>query len=158
MKLRITLLVVALTVPLLISAQSTPQQPGPPPQTQGGPGSPMQPGTMQHPGMGGPQGNDNMRAMHEKQIREMKQNIAKMKTLLEQMKTNAAGLTGKDKAAMDANVQLWQMMIDHMDQMVNHMSSMGMMGPGMGGPGMMRNHGAMPGGKMPPPPPPAPQQ
>lgn len=93
-----------------------------------------------------------MRAMHEKHMQEMKQSIAKMKTLLEEMKTNAAGMTGKDKAAWDANIQLWQMMIDHMDKMVNQMSSMGGMGMG---PGMMHHRGQ--GGMMNPPQP-APQQ
>lgn len=143
MKLRNVLFVVALAIPLLLCAQDTSSAPPAAPQTQTGSG------TMHHQ-MSGAQGDANMQAMHEQHMQEMKQGIAKMKTLLEQMKTNAAGLSGKDKAAMDANVQLWQMMIDHMDEMMNHM---GMMGPGMEGHGMMHNHdhGA-------PPPPPPPQQ
>jgi hypothetical protein len=144
MKARNCLLIVALAFPLLLCAQNTTPETPATPQTQ------TQSGTM-HRGMKNSQGGADMRAMHEQHMQEMKQNIAKMKTLLEQMKTNAAGLSGKDKAAMDANVQLWQMMIDHMDQMMNHM---GMMGSGMNGRGMKHNHGAPP----PPPPPPAPQQ
>jgi hypothetical protein len=153
-KKRIALFVVALTIPLLLFAQSTTPAPEANPQTQTGPGSAVPPGSMHHPGMQGAQGNANMRAMHEKHMQEMEQNLAKMKTLLEQMKSNAADLKGKDKAAMDANVQLWQMMIDHMEQMMKHMSSMGMMGPGMEGHGMMHSQGATPPqGKTPPPPP-----
>lgn len=70
----------------------------------------------------------------------MKQQVAKMQSLLDQMKSNANGMTGANKQAMQVNVQLWQMMIDHMNQMVEHMSSMGggmmMQHQGMGaGPG-----------------------
>lgn len=86
--------------------------------------------------------------MHAQMMEQMKQNLQKMKSLLQEMKTNAAGLTGKEKAAMDANVQLWQMMIDHMDQMVNQMSSMhGGMKGGM-------DHSKMHGSDDAPPPPP----
>lgn len=77
--------------------------------------------------------------MHAQHMQEVQQSIAKMRGLLEQMKSNAAGLSGKDKAAMDANVQLWQMMIDHMDQMAQHMSSM----EGHGS--MQMHHGGMHG-------------
>ncbi len=83
------------------------------------------------------------------QQQQMKQSVAEMKALLEQMKTNAASMTGKDKAAWDANVQLWQKMIDHMDQMTSHMSEMGGMGMGSGSGMMMHKHG--PGGANRPP-------
>lgn len=158
MKMRNILFVVVLAIPLLLCAQNTTPEPPASAQAQTGSGSAQgttKSGTMHHE-MKGEQGGADMHAMHEQHMQEMKQSIAKMKTLLEQMKTNAAGLSGKDKAAMDANVQLWQMMIGHMEEMMSHMSSMGMMGPGMEGHGMMHNHdhGAMPPESKTPPPPP----
>jgi hypothetical protein len=75
-------------------------------------------------------------AQHMQGMQDMSQSVAKMQTLLDQMKTNVAGMSGKQKAAMQANVDLWQMMIDHMKQMSEHMSGMGMMG---GHEGMMHD-------------------
>ncbi len=112
----------------------------PPTSTQSGAQS-TQSGT-QSGGMMGSQRRAQMQAMQQQHMQQMKQSVAEMKSLLEQMKTNAAGLTGKDKAAWDANIQLWQKMIDHMDQMMSHMSNMG--GMGMGSGMMMHKHG--PGG------------
>ncbi len=134
MKLSILFLAGVVAIATLSSAQTSTT---PPP-----PGSPDNMGAMHH-------GADNMGGMHD-HMQDMKQSVAKMKSLLEQMKANAAGLSGKDKAAMDANVQLWQMMIDHMDQMANHM---GMMNMDMG-----HQHNAMPQHPMPPTPPSPPPQ
>jgi TolA-binding protein len=62
--------------------------------------------------------------MHQHHMQAMGENIARMQALLDQMKSNVEGMTGKDKAAMQANVELWQMMIDHMKQMSQHMQGM----------------------------------
>lgn len=131
--------VALMAVPLF--AQDTTQQ-NPSPGTAPG-------GMPQHHHMSGMQSGGDMHAMHEKHMQEMKQNIAKMKALLQDMKTNAAGLSGKEKATMDANVQLWQMMIDHMEQMMGHMDMMGSMD--MHG-GMMGPQGGTADKKATPPP------
>ncbi len=140
MRLRSLLLAGAVAIATLASAQSTTPQPPPASADK----SSAQPGAMR-------QGQDGMGAMHGQHTQDMKQSIARMKALLDLMKANAAGLSGKEKAAMDANVQLWQMMIDHMEEMANHM---GMMNMDMGhGQKPMPQH---PMGPMPPPPPPPP--
>ncbi len=129
--------VALMAIPLF--AQDTTQQNPSPGTTPGGMAE-------HHHKSAGMQSGD-MHAMHEKHMQEMKQNIAKMKALLQDMKANAAGLSGKEKAAMDANVQLWQMMIDHMEQMMNNMSMMGSMHGGM----MQHQHGATDQQTTPPP-------
>ncbi len=88
----------------------------------------------QRPGKG-------MAAMHEQHMQEMKAGITRMQALLAQMRSSYANMDPKDQPAMQANIELWQMMIEHMNQMVQHMEQMG--GPGMGmGHGMM--HGTPP--------------
>ncbi len=136
------LIVVMVLMALPLFAQESTQQ-NPSPGTT--------PGAMpqHHHKSAGMQSSGDMHAMHEKHMQEMKQNIAKMKALLQEMKTNAAGLSGKEKAAMDANVQLWQMMIDHMEEMMNNMSMMGSMD--MHGGMMGHQGGAMDKQTTPPP-------
>ena len=129
--IRKLIVAVALMSVALFAQDSTQQNPSPGTTPGGMP--------QHHHKSAGMQSSD-MRAMHEKHMQEMKQNLDKMKALLQDMKTNAAGLNGKEKAAMDANVQLWQMMIDHMEQMMNNMSMMGSMD--MHGGMMQHQHGA----------------
>ena len=126
--------------------QSTPQTPPPGAQGQSGAGATTstqaKPGT--HAGMG-------MGAMHAQHMQEMQKNVAQMESLLNNMRANLASMDPKDQPAMRNNIELWQMMIDHMKQMAQHMESMG--GPGMmhehmmGGPGaqggMTHQHGSM---------------
>ncbi len=112
------LLVVMVLTAIPLFAQSTTQQNPSPGTTPGGM-------PQHHHKSAGMQSSGDMQAMHEKHMQQMKQSVAKMKALLQDMKTNAAGLSGKEKATMDANVQLWQMMIDHMEGMMGHMSMMG---------------------------------
>jgi Class III cytochrome C family len=69
--------------------------------------------------------------MREQHMQEMKANLDKMHALLEKMKTSVAGMDPKDQPAMQANIQMWQMMIDHLDAMTQHMQSM--QGMDMGG-------------------------
>jgi hypothetical protein len=72
----------------------------------------------------GTEGSSEDRTRMQQHMQSMQKDLAKMRSLLDQMKTNTAAFTGKEKAAMEANVQLWQMMVDHMSQMAEHMQSM----------------------------------
>jgi hypothetical protein len=73
-----------------------------------------------------------MMAMHEKHVQEMKAQVEKMHATLDQMKANLAKLKDpavKQHAQLD--VDLWEAMVAHMDDMVKMMSvhgGMGMMG------------------------------
>ncbi len=118
------LIVAMILMALPLFAQNTTQQNPSPGTTPGGM-------AQHHHRSAGMQASGDMQAMHEQHMQQMKQSVAKMKALLQDMKANAAGLSGKEKATMDANIQLWQMMIDHMDQMMNNMSMMMNMHGGM---------------------------
>ena len=74
--------------------------------------------------------------------------LDKMKASLEQMKANVAKISDAgEKARWQSNVDLWTVMVGHMEQMMKHMQAMG---PGMGmGPGMM-HHRQMGGPPTPP--------
>ncbi len=77
-----------------------------------------------------------MAAMHQAHIQEMKDQVAKMRATLEQMKTNLAKVKDpalKQQSQLDAD--LWEGMVKHMEGMAEMMSHGGM-GPGMGA-GMM---------------------
>jgi hypothetical protein len=79
-------------------------------------------------------------AMHQAHMQEMKDQVAKMRATLEQLKANLAKV--KDpalKQQSQLDVDLWEGMVKHLEGMVEMMSHGGM-GPGMGagmGPGMM---------------------
>jgi len=81
-----------------------------------------------------------MAAMHQAHLQEMKDQVAKMRATLEQLKANLAKV--KDpalKQQSQLDVDLWEGMVKHMEGMVEMMSHGGM-GPGMGaemGAGMM---------------------
>ncbi|HYG99509.1 MAG TPA: hypothetical protein VD837_10295 [Terriglobales bacterium] len=92
-------------------------------QTSGAPRSSMR----------GTEAGQDRKGMHAQHMQAMQNDLAKMRSLLDQMKSNVAGMNAKDRAAMQPNVQLWQMLIDHMGQMTQHMSAM----QGQGGMGMM---------------------
>lgn len=148
MKLHQLVLAGVLASAVAAFGQSAPAQTPPPgAQTESGAGAQqntMGPG-MAHPPRRGMEGSSEERQMQAQHMQQMRQQVDKMRSVLDQMKTNVAGMSGKDKAAMQANVQLWQMMVDHMDQMVQHMSSM----QGQGMMGMRHNmmHGNMKGMK-----------
>jgi len=111
---------------------------------------------MQKP-MGSGMAKGQMKGMQAQHMQEMKESLAKMRTLLDQMKANAAGMSGKDKAAMEDNVQLWEMMLQHMEQMQQHMSAMQGRMMHQGGKRQMRPMAPQKPGTPPPPPPPPPQ-
>jgi TolA-binding protein len=86
-----------------------------------------------------------MQQMRQQHMQMMKDQIDKMTAKLNDMKSAAANITDENgkKMAQD-NIDMWQMLLDHMNQMMQHMEQ----GPGMGGPGgpgmaMMND---MPGG------------
>jgi TolA-binding protein len=124
MKLRSIALAALLGCSSLVLAQgTTPQTPPAGTDTQSSAGSAQSTA----PGTRG--------AMHAQHMAAFKQQVTKMQALLDQMKSNVGSMSGASKTAMEANVQLWQMMIDHMNQMADQMSMMG------GGMGMRPHHG-----------------
>ena len=129
------LLVLMLILPCLMHAQDMSQKA--PPSTAG-PAS--------HDQMRGEHG-QKMMEMHKQQMEAMKADVEKMKSSLAEIKANVAKISDPtEKGRRQNNVDMWEILVGHMEQMVKHMDSMG---PGMG-PGMMDDHG-MDG----PPPPPA---
>ncbi len=98
------------------------------------------------PGMGGMNG---MAAMHQQHMQEMQTLLTRMSGMLSQMRANVAVMNPKDQPAMNTDIQLWQLVIDHMQDEMQHMQSMHSgMGEGMGG---MQHHHPTPGGSPPPP-------
>lgn len=86
-----------------------------------------------------------MAAMHEQHLQEMKDQVAKMRATLDQMRANLSKVKDPaDRKQEEMNVELWDSMIKHMEGMVEMMSShhppMGDMGGGM-------HHGEMACGK-----------
>jgi len=79
-----------------------------------------------------------MGEMHKKHMEAMQADLDKMKASLDQMKANVAKVSdAEEKARWQANIDLWTMMVGHMEHMMKHM---GEMGPGMGM-GMEHHHG-----------------
>lgn len=93
-----------------------------------------------------------MTEMHDMHMQEMKDQVAKMRATLDQMKANLAKIKNPaDQQQEKMNIELWDSMIHHMEGMVEMMSHHGdMMGGGMmhgmGDMGGM-HHGAMACGK-----------
>ena len=76
-----------------------------------------------------------MMEMHKQHMEAMKADLDKMKASLDQMKANVAKISdATEKARWQANVDMWTVMVGHMEQMMKQMDAMGpggMMGPGM---------------------------
>ena len=76
-----------------------------------------------------------MMEMHKQHMAAMKADVDKMKASLDQLKANVDKISEPtEKARWQANVDLWAVMVGHMEQMMKHMGAMGhegMMGPGM---------------------------
>ncbi|HYL16150.1 MAG TPA: hypothetical protein VEV41_24170 [Terriglobales bacterium] len=113
-------LVAVLLLTLFVSAQATQ------PSTQ----QPSQAPPMHHPM------HHDMSAMHEQHMQEMKAQVDQMRAKVEAMKANLPNV--KDpalKQQLQNDVDLWEMMVSHMDQMSKMMEGRpGMMGHGMGQP------------------------
>lgn len=87
-----------------------------------------------------------MADMHKQQMEAMQADVDKMKASLDQMKANVASIgDANEKARWQTNVDLWTVMVGHMEQMLKHMEDMG---PGMG---MMSHHHDMKGAPAAPP-------
>jgi hypothetical protein len=85
-----------------------------------------------------------MMEMHQQEMAAMKIDIEKLNSFLAQMKTNVAAIKDSaEKARWQTNVDMWEVVVNHMDRMQTHMESMG--------PRMM----PYPGSGAPPPSPPA---
>jgi len=105
---------------------------------------------------------ERMRAMSKEHLEAMKSEVQKMHSAFDRMKSNVAAIANADeKERWQANLDMWEIVVQHHDQMLKHMedaqaSGMGcgmMMGDmGMGG-GMMGHHGMGPMNAPPTPPP-----
>jgi hypothetical protein len=147
MKVRNLMLGLMLTGAMAFAQSTTPQTA---PQTPpvGTPGAGTEQGMQTPPrrGMRGGMGMQGMGQMHEQHMQQAKEQLAKMHQLLDQMKSNVSKMDQKDQAYAQANAQMWEMMVSHLDMMVQRMSEMK---PGAG-PGAMRHrHMGGPGAGMP---------
>jgi hypothetical protein len=119
------------------SAQtSTPQTP--PPSAQGQTGAGTAQGTAPRGRMGGMRG----MGMNQQHLQQMQADLNHMHALLNSMRANLSSMSPKDQPAMQSNVEMWQIMVNHMDSMMQHVQMM----QGMGTPG-----GGQPGQTAPPP-------
>jgi TolA-binding protein len=61
-----------------------------------------------------------MMEMHKQHMEGMKADLEKMKASLEQMKANVAKISDPaEKARWQANVDMWQVMVGHMERMAS---------------------------------------
>ncbi len=89
-----------------------------------------------------------MQAMCKQHMEAMKADTEKMHSAFDKMKTNVASITNADeKARWQANLDMWQAVLDHHDQMLKHMQAAQASGMGcgmmMGDMGMMHHMGPM---------------
>ena len=86
------------------------------------------------------QRHEQMQAMCKEHIEAMKVDAQKMHFAFDKMKANVASIGNADeKARWQANIDMWQSMLDHHDQMLKHMEDAQAKGMGcgmMGGMGM----------------------
>jgi len=87
------------------------------------------------------QRHEQMQAMCKEHIEAMKADAEKMHSAFDKMKANVASIGNADeKARWQANIDMWQSMLDHHDQMLKHMEDAQAKGMGcgmmMGGMGM----------------------
>jgi hypothetical protein len=102
-----------------------------------------------------------MQAMCNEHIEAMKTDVQTMHSAFDKMKANVASITNADeKARWQANLDMWQTVVDHHDQMLKHMEDAqakgmgcGMMVGEMGMGGMMMHPGMGPGAPATPTPP-----
>lgn len=121
-----------------LAAQTAPAAPPPPPLPPPGQG-------MQHDMMHGEGGMQGMHEMHEmhmqqmKQMQEMQKELENMRGIMKQMRASFAGMSAKDKTAMELNAQLWDNLLKHME---DHLKQMRQMPGGMMHEHMMHGEGA----------------
>ncbi len=91
---------------------------------------------------------EQMQAMCKEHIDAMKTDAQKMHSAFDKMKANVASISNVDeKARWQANIDMWQTMVEHHDQMLKHMEDAQAKGMGcgmmMGGMGMGRGMSPM---------------
>jgi hypothetical protein len=90
-----------------------------------------------------------MEAMCKEHIDAVKADVHKMQSAFDKMKTNVASISNTDeKARWLANLDMWQTVVDHHDQMLKHMEDAQTKGMGCGmmgdmGMGVMMHHQGM---------------
>ncbi|MFB3916781.1 MAG: hypothetical protein ACE14M_08630 [Terriglobales bacterium] len=136
MKARLIVVIVLVCGAMLWAQSTTPQTPPASTQTETGAGAAKS--TKKAPGRTG-KSMAEMQAMRAEHMQQMKADVQKMHTLLDQMKSDVAKMDSKDQPAMQANIEMWQTLVNHMDRMVQHMSEMPP--PGKGGKHMHRRGG-----------------
>ncbi len=148
----LALLVLAVGV---VFAQTTTQNPpssntGQSTTPQGGTATTAPQGTQQDMRAQRMQRMQQMQQQHQQEMQAMKADLDKMRGLLDQMKSNIANVRdANSKKEMQLNADLWQTLLDHMQQMMSRAEQRGAMGgPGMGRGGRRGNMGGNP----PPPP------
>jgi hypothetical protein len=76
---------------------------------------------------------EQMRAMCKEHMEAMKTDVQKMHSTFDKMKANVASISNADeKARWQANVDMWQTVMDHHDQMLKHMEDAQAKGMGCG--------------------------
>ncbi len=81
----------------------------------------------------GAQHRERMQAMCREHIEAMKNDVQKMHSAFDKMKGNIAGIGNADeKALWQANLDMWQIVIDQHDQMLKHMQEAQAKGVGCG--------------------------
>jgi hypothetical protein len=102
-----TAVLLVLFLSVVMWAQAVPQEPAPPPE---------------HPMKHEP-AQDHMMAMPQNQMVEAKAELEKMKATLEKMKANLAQVKrpGLLRTQEELNIEMWEIMIGHMDEMLKMM-------------------------------------
>jgi hypothetical protein len=114
-----------LVILLLVVASLAWGQDAPPPGQQSSGGK--QAGSAQAPASEGPashrtQRRERMEAMCKEHIEAMKTDVQKMHSAFDRMKGDVATISNPDeKARWQANLDMWQTVVDHHDQMLKHM-------------------------------------
>ena len=76
---------------------------------------------------------EQMQAMCKEHIATMKTDVQKMHSAFDKMKGNVGSISNADeKARWQANVDMWQTVVDHHDQMLKHMEDAQAKGMGCG--------------------------
>jgi hypothetical protein len=76
---------------------------------------------------------EQMKAMCKEHMEAMKTDVERMHSAFNKMKANVASISNADeKARWQANVDMWQTVVDHHDQMLKHMEDAQAKGMGCG--------------------------
>jgi hypothetical protein len=67
--------------------------------------------------------------MSQQDMQHMQANLNHMHALLNSMRANMSSMDARNQPAMLSNIEMWQLMLDHMDGMVKQMQGMGAKAP-----------------------------